>query len=82
MKPLKLLNATATLGKGQDEYEELDVVESITDGAICQTSVWEPSEAEIEALKNGGRVQLSVLSCTHPPVMIVVQDPELGIVGS
>ncbi len=37
------------------------------------TSVWKPTQEEIEALQNGAHVALTILSDVHPPVMMHVQ---------
>ena len=36
-------------------------------------SVWKPTEEEIEALKNGAHIALTILGEVHPPVRLHVQ---------
>lgn len=40
------------------------------------TSFWSPSPEELEALKNGGLVVLTIVGVTHPPVMVGVGEVE------
>ena len=81
MNPIKLINASRTLAQGQDEYEALDIMDADVAGANCMFSVWEPSADELEALNNGGKIQLGIMGGVHPPVMLLVQDPDAKIVG-
>lgn len=41
---------------------------------VCLTSHWKPSESEIEQLKNGGFIALSIFGRVHPVVSIFVED--------
>lgn len=41
----------------------------------CMTSCWEPTPAELEALKNGGKVYLRIVGTGHPPVMVYALGP-------
>lgn len=81
MDAVKLLNATRTLAQGQDEYNDLDILDADVDGSNCMFSVWEPTAGELEALNNGGKIQLGVMGGIHPPIMLIVQDPNAKIVG-
>ncbi len=44
-----------------------------SDGSPAMISVWKPSDAEIEALKNGAHIALTVLGGVHPPIAMHVQ---------
>lgn len=81
MKSIRLINASRTLAQGQDEYNELDIMDANVDGANCMFSVWEPSAEELEALNNGGKIQLGIMGERHPPILLMVQDENAGIVG-
>ena len=37
---------------------------------------WKLSEAEIEALQDGGEIRISLVGVTHPPIMFEVLDNE------
>jgi hypothetical protein len=39
-------------------------------------SAWEPTPAEIEAMKNGAPVYLQIVGTAHPPVFIWVETHE------
>lgn len=81
MKAINLINASRTLATGQDEYSTLDIMDANVDGANCMFSVWEPSKEEIEALSNGGKIQLGIMGGVHPPVFLMVQDENAKLVG-
>lgn len=40
----------------------------------CMVSAWEPTPAEIAAIVVGAKVNLRVVGCGHPPVMLFVGD--------
>ena len=81
MNSIRLLNATRTLAEGQDEFENLDILDADVDGKNCMFSVWEPTAEELEALNKGGKIQLGIMGASHPPVMLMVQDPDAKIVA-
>lgn len=68
---------TRILGRSQN-YRGLPVKDEIvTDGASGQrvnqmTSVWELNPDELEMLKAGGKIYLSVFGTDHPPVLLNV----------
>lgn len=74
MKSVKLLNATRTLATEQEEFNNLDIMDALVDGNNCMFSVWEPTPEELEALNDGGKIQLGIMGISHPPVLLVVQD--------
>ena len=82
MNSIKLINASRTLAQGQDEYNDLDIMDADVKGKNCMFSVWEPSPDEIHALNNGGKIQLGIMGGVHPPVMLMVQNENAGIVGN
>lgn len=81
MKPIRLLNASRTLATGQDEYNDLDIMDADVGGQNCMFSVWGLTEEELKALNEGGKIQLGIMGGVHPPVMLLVQNENAGIVG-
>lgn len=88
MKSIKLINASRTLAEAQDEFNELDIMDVPVGGVVegttenCMFSVWEPSEVELKALNDGGKIQLGIMGFQHPPVIMLVQDVDgKGIVN-
>lgn len=43
-------------------------------GALLH-SYWQPSEAELDALRDGGHVRLTICGTGHPPVALAVTSP-------
>lgn len=76
MLPLRISNATRILAEGQDEYHALAILDERDESGVNHmTSVWEPTPAELEDLKAGGAVRLTIIGGAHPPVMITTQPP-------
>lgn len=76
MLPLRITNATRVLAEGQDEYHALAIRDEVIDGINHMTSLWEPTPRQIEDLKRGGFVRLTILGTAHPPIKIDVQPYE------
>ena len=76
MLPIRIANATRVLAETQNEYIALTIRDEILqDIGPAMTSLWEPSPAELELLKAGGYVRLSIMGTVHPAVMMSVQGP-------
>ena len=78
MKSIKMTNPSRTVGVGQDEYKDLDIVDLPVEDSDhkMMLSLWQPSAEEREILANGGVVQLYILGNLHPPVMVKAQSKE------
>jgi len=70
MIPLRPLYATRVLADGQDEHHRLAIRDDTINGVNYMTSLWEPTPAELEVLKQGGSVRLTIVGNTHPPVLV------------
>lgn len=68
------VGVTRTLGK-QQGYKGLPIKDVIIDGTPFMLSVWEPSPEEIQRIKAGAKIILSVLGTQHPPVKVDVGEP-------
>ena len=76
MLPIRIADATRILAETQDEYFALAIRDEILENiGPAMTSLWEPTPAELELLKAGGHVRLSIMGAVHPPVMMSVQGP-------
>ena len=49
----------------------------VMDDGVTMTSVWKPSEEELDILVNGGGFSLSILGRAQPPVMLGVVELDL-----
>ncbi len=49
----------------------------VMDDGISMTSVWKPTEEELDILVNGGGISLSILGRAQPPVMLGVVELDL-----
>lgn len=49
----------------------------VMDDGVTMTSVWKPSEEELDILVNGGGISLSILGRAQPPVMLGVVELDL-----
>jgi hypothetical protein len=75
MLPLRISNATRILAETQDEYHALAIRDEVVDGTPVMMSLWEPTPRELELLRAGGRVRLTILGTAHPPVALNVHPP-------
>lgn len=76
MLPIRIANATRVLAESQDEYFALAIRDEVLKGmGPAMTSLWEPTPQELELLKAGGHIRLSIMGTVHPPVMLSVQEP-------
>lgn len=86
MRPAVIPGHTRVLGQPKDWDEKtqgkclgLAVRDEEQEGMHALVSHWEPTPRELEVLLLGGKVQLTVMSCGHPPVRLeVANPPELG----
>jgi len=64
---------TRRLASDQDEYNALSIADRPEPelGNVME-SIWEPTPRELEELKNGGFIRLSIIGLIHPPVMLDV----------
>lgn len=79
MLPLRITGATRQMAEEQDEYHTLAIRDSIAEVpgvGFCpaMTSHWELTPTELEKLKRGGVVELTILGTTWPPVILTVKD--------
>ena len=74
MKPLKLINKTRVLEQSQEGLLPLEIEDVELSGVNLMNSCWSLSENEIEMLKNGGAIKLSIVGTIHPPVLLMVVD--------
>ena len=70
MIPLHPIHATRVLAESQDEYKRLAIRDYVIDGLNYMTSLWEPTPSELEILRQGGMVRLTIIGTVHPPVLI------------
>lgn len=86
MTPIKLEEATRTLGKPDSwdennptiECDALSIIDTeLTPGQNIMTSAWKPTTQEIEALRCGEMLILRVWGAFHPPVMLEVANSGL-----
>lgn len=75
MKSMTLANRTRRLDEDDDTpYNALDISDQVLeDGTPVMCSLWMPSEGELELLKAGRPVRLTILGVAHPPVMVGVE---------
>jgi hypothetical protein len=52
----------------------LPIRDELRDAMPIMTSAWEPTPAELEALRAGAKVLLRVVGTAHPPVMVYVGE--------
>ena len=71
MDIVEIDGATRILGEAQG-YRGLPVRDVVIGDAQFMMSAWAPTEDEIEALRNGALIILSVAGTGHPPVLINV----------
>lgn len=72
MKPIEFEQQTTVLGppRGWARGECGALPVQMVEGTL--QSYWKPTPEEIEALKNGGHIRLTVHSHAHPPVWVDV----------
>lgn len=75
MKSMTLINRTRRLDEDEETpYNSLDICDQLLpDGTPAMCSLWKPSEGELELLKAGRPVRLTILGVAHPPVMVEVE---------
>ena len=75
MNPIKMANATRTLGYNHLEFDPLDILDiELSEHRSVMVSFWQPSQKELENLTNGGAVELQVVGTVHPVVSLHVAD--------
>ena len=67
---------TAPEGHNAERDGEIFDLPVMNDG-ISMTSVWKPTEEELDILVNGGGISLSILGRAQPPVMLGVVELDL-----
>lgn len=81
MIPLRIGGTTRYLGKPEGWEPETDgdcahlAIQDaeLPTGGNVMVSAWEPTPAELEAMKTGAPVYLQVYGTAHPPVMLWVE---------
>lgn len=76
MTPVEISNATRVLAKDQDEYLNLHICDQVVDGQNNMISLWQPNADDLEMIKNGGLIKLSIVGQIHPPVWVEIQPAE------
>jgi len=83
MTPGEIKNATRALGapEGWNDRHEvpcdvLPVRDTSIDGSLVMQSAWYPAPEEIEAMRRGEPVILTIFGRAHPPVMVYVAEGE------
>lgn len=73
MIPLSPENTTRRIGKSQG-YNGLSVADVYLEGGhAAMVTLWEPTPSELVILASGGKVRLTILGSSHPPVLVGVQ---------
>lgn len=82
MIPIRIAGFTRVLGRSQGYLglavrDEVNTIDGVS--APLMTSAWELTPAELDRIKEGAHIQLSVLGTFHPPVILTVGPvPEEG----
>lgn len=71
----RIEGATRIMGESQDEYQNLPIRDVATHEGNSMMSAWMPTPDEIERIKNGAPIYLSIYGIRHPPVMLTVGVP-------
>lgn len=64
--------ATRICGKSQG-YLSLPIRDEQTDAGNIMHSAWEPTPAEIELIRQGGKVIISIIGTSPQPMMVNVE---------
>lgn len=85
MEILKHENTTREFGKPENwddsvngECQTLPIVDVKTDAGNAMVSCWKPTDAELEALKNGSFIELWIYGEQHPVVALAVNGVNYG----
>ena len=73
----RIINAPASC----PECHPLELCDAKTSSGPVMISAWEPSDEEIEAIKNGERIWLFIYGASHPMVAITVGASPFDDVG-
>jgi len=74
MIPLSPENTTRRIGKSQG-YKGLSVADVVlAGGEAAMVTLWEPTPSELKILISGGKIRLTILGSSHPPVLVEVQS--------
>lgn len=71
-----VLGAPAGWDQEQLPCDAVAITRSTVEGMPCVSTFWRPTPEEVEMLKAGGLVVLSVIGHTMPPVMLDVTPAE------
>ncbi len=83
MDSQKAVGFTRDLGKppGWDDSKlrcgSLPITDRLINGVPAMTSVWIPTQYELEFLNAGGQIHLTIIGEVHPPVMLQVLVSDL-----
>lgn len=80
MIPARIANATRTLGQPVDWDAEtpvgtLWIRDEMVEGVNFMRSAWTPTPAELDRLRTGATVILSIAGVSHPVVNMEVGEP-------
>jgi len=79
MKPVKLTNATRTLGapgnwsEADGECESLDIFDYQSENGNVMASAWMLEDEDIEQLKSGSMIWLHIYGQQHPVVALAIK---------
>lgn len=78
MRPIHFKGETGSLGPPKGVSEEdcgnLPFQRSVQGSLPCLTSVWRPNPKELEDIKEGGDIRITLFSETHPMMAVTVQN--------
>ncbi len=70
----RIEGTTRILGKDQKAYQELPVRDGEIKGVPSMTSAWELTLQEIDWIKRGAKIYITVLGDQHPPIRVMVEN--------
>jgi hypothetical protein len=74
MIPMRIEGETRRLAENQDEYISLSVRDQyMNEIGNVMTTLWEPTQTDVENLKKGGAVLLHIVGTVFQPVIITTQ---------
>jgi len=76
MDPIHFPEATGSLGPprgvSSNDCGDLPYQKGAQDGMSTITSVWQPTDLELIALKSGGKVKITMFAGSHPMISVGV----------
>lgn len=71
MIPAMIAGVSRVLGKSQG-YIGLPVRDEEREGVPAMTTAWEPTPEEIDAIRAGAKIEITILGTAHPPIIVGV----------